>query len=59
MPPSSLSLPGLVRQMTDVERAWFRMRAAGETGLGFRYATDEFPDAGFDSAGPAGPRSTG
>jgi uncharacterized damage-inducible protein DinB len=54
VPPSSLSLLGLVRHMTDVERAWFRIRAAGEAGLGFRYATDEFPDADFDFAEPAG-----
>jgi uncharacterized damage-inducible protein DinB len=30
VPPSSLSLLGLVRHMTRVERAWFRMRFAGE-----------------------------
>jgi uncharacterized damage-inducible protein DinB len=28
--PSRLSLLGLVRHMTDVERLWFRMTAAGE-----------------------------
>jgi Protein of unknown function (DUF664) len=54
VPPSSLSLLGLVRHMTDVERAWFRIRAAGEPGLGQRYATDESPDADFDFAEPAG-----
>jgi len=54
VPPSSLSLLGLVRHMTDVERAWFRIRSAGETGLGFRYATDAAPDADFDFAEPAG-----
>ncbi len=30
VPPSSLSLLGLVRHMTKVERAWFRQRFAGE-----------------------------
>ena len=30
VPPSSLSLLGLVRHMADVERAWFRRRIAGE-----------------------------
>jgi uncharacterized damage-inducible protein DinB len=30
VPPSSLSLLGLVRHMTRVERTWFRMRFAGE-----------------------------
>jgi uncharacterized damage-inducible protein DinB len=54
VPPSSLSLLGLVRHMTDVERAWFRIRSAGQAGLGFRYATDESPDADFDFAEPAG-----
>ena len=30
VPPSALSLLGLVRHMTKVERAWFRRRFAGE-----------------------------
>ncbi len=30
MPPSTLSLLGLVRHVTKVERTWFRLRAAGE-----------------------------
>jgi DNA-binding CsgD family transcriptional regulator len=30
VPPSALSLLGLVRHMTKVERAWFRQRFAGE-----------------------------
>ena len=30
IPPSRLSLLGLVRHMTEVERWWFRMHAAGE-----------------------------
>ena len=30
VPPSSLTLLGLVRHMTKVERAWFRQRFAGE-----------------------------
>jgi hypothetical protein len=30
VPPSRLSLLGLVRHMTEVERWWFRMHAAGE-----------------------------
>ncbi len=57
VPPSSLSLLGLVRHMTDVERAWFRIRSAGETGLGFRYAADELPDADFDLAEPSGAKA--
>ncbi len=54
VPPSSLSLLGLVRHMTDVERAWFRIRSAGESSLGFRYATDLSPDADFDDTDPSG-----
>ncbi len=30
VPPSSLSLIGLVRHMTDVERSWFRVRFESE-----------------------------
>jgi hypothetical protein len=30
VPPSNLSLPGLVRHMADVERAWFRIAFCGE-----------------------------
>ncbi len=30
LPPSQLSLLGLVRHMAKVERIWFRLRAAGE-----------------------------
>src|ERR1700731_2703402 len=30
VPPSDLSLLGLVRHMTKVERTWFRQRFAGE-----------------------------
>ncbi len=54
VPPSSLSLLGLVRHMTDVERAWFRIRAAGAAQLGYRYISNEHPDADFDLAEPSG-----
>jgi len=39
VPPSRLSLLGLVRHMVDVERWWFRMHAAGED-IGFIYDPD-------------------
>jgi hypothetical protein len=39
VPPSALSLLGLVRHMTEVERWWFRMHAAGED-LEFMYDPD-------------------
>ena len=40
VPPSRLSLLGLVRHMTEVERWWFRMHAAQEDGLKFPYDPD-------------------
>jgi hypothetical protein len=42
--PSTLTLLGLVRHMTEVERGWFRIRAAKEE-LDFPYSTKENPDA--------------
>jgi uncharacterized damage-inducible protein DinB len=47
VPPSSLSLLGLVRHMTEVERSWFRRRFAGEP-VGYLYCTDDSPDADLD-----------
>jgi uncharacterized damage-inducible protein DinB len=52
VPPSSLSLLGLVRHMAEVERAWFRNRFAG-AGLGNLYSSDESPDGDFDDVDPA------
>jgi uncharacterized damage-inducible protein DinB len=49
--PSTLSLLGLVRHMTEVERSWFRQRAAGQR-IGDLYYTDEHPDADFDDGTP-------
>jgi Protein of unknown function (DUF664) len=45
-PPSTLSLLGLVRHMTEVERWWFRMNANGED-LTFPYDPDQV-GADFD-----------
>ena len=45
--PSSLSLLGLVRHMTEVERWWFRRRFAGEP-LGDVYCTPDSEDGDFD-----------
>jgi uncharacterized damage-inducible protein DinB len=47
VPPSNLSLLGIVRHMTDVERWWFRMCVASEQ-LPFRYGTREDRDVAFD-----------
>jgi len=45
---STLSLLGLVRHMTEVERGWFRIKFAGQADLGYSYCSDEFPDGDFD-----------
>src|SRR6266496_4524907 len=39
IPPSELSLLGLLRHMTKVERIWFRMRFAGEQ-VDFPFGSD-------------------
>ncbi|MEV6564909.1 DinB family protein [Streptomyces kronopolitis] len=51
-PPSNLTLLGLVRHLTDVERTWFRRRFAGED-IDAHYLTEENPDADFDDLDPA------
>ncbi len=49
--PSTLTLLGLVRHMTEVERWWFRMHA-GQEDIRLVYSTKENPDADFlDLAG--------
>ncbi|MEV6865579.1 DinB family protein [Streptosporangium subroseum] len=45
--PSTMSLLGLVRHMTDVERYWFRNILNGENAPDI-YWTDRHPDAEFD-----------
>jgi uncharacterized damage-inducible protein DinB len=42
--PSRLTLLGLVRHMSEVERGWFRRTAARE-GVEFHYPNDEDPEA--------------
>ncbi|WP_327424061.1 DinB family protein [Streptomyces sp. NBC_01527] len=46
VPPSELSLLGLVRHMAEVERGWFREVLAGEDVKPI-YGTDEDPDGEF------------
>ncbi|MEU7476029.1 DinB family protein [Lentzea sp. NPDC042327] len=50
-PPSTLTLLGLIRHLTDVERVWCRVRADGQD-LGPRYASQANPDAAFDYLDP-------
>ncbi|HVH64717.1 MAG TPA: DinB family protein [Candidatus Acidoferrum sp.] len=45
--PSTLSLLGLVRHLTDVERGWFRRTLALED-VGALYSTESDPDADFN-----------
>ncbi len=48
VPPSSLSLLGLVRHMGEVERGWFRGFAREQTSP--RYYSEQNPDGDFDDA---------
>jgi uncharacterized damage-inducible protein DinB len=52
-PPSNLTLLGLVRHMTEVERAWFTLRAAGRTEAGLVYCSDDNVDGDFDDVATA------
>ncbi|HEX9065862.1 MAG TPA: DinB family protein [Streptosporangiaceae bacterium] len=52
VPPSSLSLLGLIRHMAEVERGWFRQVLAGED-LPDLYATDRDPEADFNDTAAA------
>ncbi len=52
VPPSTLSLLGLVRHLSEVERGWFRRTLDREATAGLIYCTDESPDEDFDGAVP-------
>jgi hypothetical protein len=52
VPPSSLSLLGLVRHLTDVERTYFRRRFGGQQIAGV-YCRPDRPDADFDEVDAA------
>jgi uncharacterized damage-inducible protein DinB len=49
VPPSTLSLLGLVRHLADVERSWFRRGLAGEDAPPL-FATRADPDGDFNGA---------
>ncbi|MGY2022653.1 DinB family protein [Nocardia gipuzkoensis] len=55
--PSTMSLLGLVRHMTEVERGWFRRAAAGED-LAYVYCSENNPDGDFDDIADADPGAT-
>ncbi|WP_446219001.1 DinB family protein [Micromonospora sp. IBHARD004] len=50
--PSGLTLLGLVRHMSEVERWWFRIRAGGQQ-LGDLYNTEASPDGDLDDIADA------
>jgi hypothetical protein len=52
VPPSSLSLLGLVRHLTEVERGWFRRGVNGEE-IEPLYYSDEDPDGDFNNVDDA------
>ena len=52
VPPSSLSLLGLVRHMAEVERGWFRRRVNGED-VPFLFSSEADPDGEFDNVDDA------
>ena len=49
VPPSTMSLLGLIRHMADVERNWFRRVMAAEDAPP-RYWSDDVPDADWNGA---------
>ncbi len=51
-PPSGLSLIGLVRHLTEMERVF--MHRLAEPGLPLYYCTDASPDGDFDDGTPEG-----
>src|SRR3954452_18791945 len=50
--PSTMSLQGLVRHMTEVERNWFQRVFSGETAPPIYYSDDD-PDGDFDNIDPS------
>jgi uncharacterized damage-inducible protein DinB len=52
VPPSGMSLLGLVRHLADVERSWLRIRFCGED-IGQIYARPDNADADFTDTDPA------
>jgi uncharacterized damage-inducible protein DinB len=53
VPPSTMSLLGLVRHLTDVERGWFVRTFGGEPDAKPLYYSDSDPDGDFDNTDTA------
>ncbi|MET8230183.1 DinB family protein [Micromonospora sp. NPDC005298] len=49
VPPSTMSLLGLIRHMAEVERGWFRRTMAGQDAPPI-YCSEDEPDGDFDGA---------
>jgi Protein of unknown function (DUF664) len=52
VPPSSLSLPGLLRHRADVGRSWFR-RPMNGADAAYLYWRHDAQEAAFEDAGPS------
>ena len=52
VPPSALSLLGLVRHMAEVERSWFRKNFRGEE-ISWIFCSEKSPDGDFDDVDTA------
>ncbi len=50
VPPSTLSLLGLVRHLASVEQLWFRIRMAGQPGPRHFHGPEDPPDQDFEGA---------
>lgn len=53
LPPSSMSLLGLVRHLTEVEAYWLRVVLLDEQDVPDYYCTPTSPDGDFDDVDPA------
>lgn len=53
VPPSAMSLLGLVRHMAEVERGWFRRTLAGGDAPLIYCSADDNPDGDFDDVADA------
>ena len=53
LPPSSLSLLGIVRHLTEVEAYWLRVVLLDEADVPDYYCTPQSPDGDFDDVDPA------
>ena len=50
VPPSTMSLLGLVRHLAKIEHHWFRRTLGGQSDLAVLYESEEEPDLDFDGA---------